>query len=165
MAIIRIRCVHLKSTSRVVVAIGLVAVLLSLSGCCTTAPATTLSYTMSKNQGSDPALKIDDLTTIVFVGLDCKSGTSGEIRVSEGDSIRSGKSTQSGGVETQSVHGIAKLIVQKGEGESATYYTFTINDEGKRLVYKDNSYTIGDGPKTIVIAEDGTATLKGDETP
>ena len=156
-------CVPLKSTSQVAVVIGLLFVLFSLSGCGKRAPATTLSYKMSKNDGSDPTLKIDELTTIVFVGLDCKVGTAGQIRISDADNIRSGKSSQSGGVETQSVHGVATLIVQNGESDSATYLTFKIEDMGKRLVYKEISYRIGDGSKTIVIAEDGSATLSEGE--
>ena len=45
----------------------------------------------------------------------------------------------------------------------STYLTFKIEDMGKRLVYKETSYSIGDGSKTIVIAEDGFATLSEGE--
>ena len=56
-------------------------------------------------------------------------------------------------------YGVAKLIVQNGDRDSATYFTFKIEDSGKRLVYKETSCAIGVGPKTIVIAEDGSAIL------
>jgi len=141
--------------------IGLAVIMTGAVGCSKSAPSATLFYGLS-NHENGVELKLNDVT-IVIAGVDYEGGTQGQILVSKSHKIGGGKNDRSGGLEIQSDHGVATVIVQKGEGDSATYLTFTIEDAVKRLRYGNDSYAMDDGPKTIVIAEDGIASLQSSE--
>ncbi len=141
--------------------IGLAVLTMGVAACSKLASSTTLSWRMS-NHEKGVELKLNDLT-IVIAGVDYEGGTQGQVLVSKSHKIGGGKDDRTGGLEIQSDHGVVEVVVQKGEGDSATYLTFTIEDSVKRLSYKNESYAMEDGPKTIVIAEDGTASLQSSE--